>query len=66
MNNYTVYMYITPNNKKYIGVTCRKPEYRWNNGKGYEPNKHFYNAILKYGWENIKHIIIIQALQLPI
>lgn len=56
--NYTVYMHITPNNKKYIGITCRKPEYRWNNGKGYITNNHFYNAILKYEWDNIKHEIL--------
>ena len=55
---YVVYMHVLPNNKRYIGITCRKPEYRWNNGKGYILNKHFYNAILKYGWNNIEHIII--------
>lgn len=58
MNNYTVYMHICPNNKVYIGITARKPEYRWNNGKGYKNNKHFYNAIQKYGWENIEHKIL--------
>lgn len=62
MNNYTVYMHITPNHKMYIGITSRKPKYRWNNGKGYRPNKHFYNAILKYGWDNIEHIIFYENL----
>lgn len=27
-----VYMHIFPNNKKYIGITCEKPQHRW--GKG--------------------------------
>ena len=60
--NYTVYMHITPNGKRYVGITSRKPQYRWNNGKGYKPNNHFYNAILKYGWDNIEHIIVAENL----
>ena len=60
--NYTVYMHITPNGKRYIGITSRKPEYSWNSGKGYKPNKHFFNAILKYGWDNIEHIIVAENL----
>ena len=59
---YSVYMHVLPNGKRYIGITCRKPEYRWNYGKGYEQNKHFYNAILKYGWDNIEHIIVADDL----
>ena len=55
---YTVYMHVTPSGKRYIGITCRKPEYRWNHGKGYSLNPHFFNAINKYGWENIEHIIV--------
>lgn len=61
-NNFTVYMHISPNGKKYIGITCKKPEYRWNHGKGYKPNKHFYNAILKHGWDNFQHIIVCENL----
>ena len=60
--NYTVYMHIAPNGKKYIGITCKKPQHRWDNGNGYKPNKHFYNAILKYGWDNIKHEILFTNL----
>ena len=62
MGNYTVYMHITPNGKRYIGITSKKPEYRWNGGKGYKANEHFFNAILKYGWDNIEHIIIAENL----
>ncbi len=59
--NYTVYMHITPNNKKYIGITKNKVKERWKNGRGYE-RQLFYNAILKYGWDNIQHIILYQNL----
>lgn len=58
VNNYCVYIHTTPNNKKYVGITCKKPQYRWNDGKGYKRNKHFFLAICKYGWENITHEII--------
>lgn len=58
---YTVYRHTAPNGKVYIGITGRKPEKRWDNGNGYKENKHFYRAILKYGWENIEHEIICQA-----
>ena len=33
------------NNKVYIGQTIQKPEYRWNEGKGYKGSSLFYNAI---------------------
>ena len=60
--NYTVYMHICPNNKKYIGITKQKPQYRWNNGKGYLANEYFTNAIQKYKWENIQHKILYEHL----
>lgn len=57
--DYCVYMHICPNNKRYIGITCCKPvNRRWQNGYGYRYNDHFFRAILKYGWENIQHIIL--------
>lgn len=59
---YTVYKHTTPNGKVYIGITCRKPECRWNNGKGYTHCRLFYNAIKKYGWENIQHSILLSGL----
>lgn len=61
-NNYMVYMHISPNNKKYIGLTSQKAENRWRAGKGYRYNNYFYNAINKYGWNNFKHIIIAKGL----
>ena len=59
---FVVYIHISPNGKKYIGLTSKKPEHRWNNGRGYIKNKYFYNAILKYGWDNFQHIIIAENL----
>ena len=55
---YCVYVHTAPDGKVYVGITMKKPEYRWNNGKGYKTNKHFYNAILKYGWDNFAHEIV--------
>ncbi len=59
--NYSVYIHTNKtNNKKYIGITCRKPEVRWgNNGSKYKSNKYFYSAIQKYGWDNFKHEVIL-------
>lgn len=59
---YSVYMHTCPNDKKYIGITCKKPEYRWDNGNGYRNNDHFFRAITKYGWENITHEILFSGL----
>ena len=61
-NNYTVYIHIFPNNKVYIGITRRKPIYRWNNGKAYYHNIFMRRAIKKYGWENVKHEILYEHL----
>lgn len=60
MNNYTVYMHIAPNGKKYIGITQQKVERRWQNGFAYKKNKHFYNAIQKYSWVNFEHVILFE------
>lgn len=56
--SYIVYKHTSPSNKVYIGITSRKPEYRWREGKGYQNHPYFFNAILKYGWDNIKHEIL--------
>ena len=63
MSNYSVYMHICPNGKVYVGLTGIKPELRWDNGRGYK-TQVFRNAIKKYGWENIKHIIVKSNLTL--
>lgn len=59
---YIVYCHTLPNGKVYIGITSKKPQERWQSGKGYIYNKRFYNAILKYGWNNIQHDILLKDL----
>lgn len=62
---YCIYLHKNKiNNKVYIGQTSNKPEYRWNNGKGYKDSPLFYNAIQKYGWDNFEHIILYTDLTL--
>ena len=56
---YCIYMHKNKiNDKVYIGMTSRKPEQRWLNGNGYKRQPKFFNAILKYGWDNFEHIIL--------
>ena len=59
---YCVYKHTAPNGKIYIGITGRNPLRRWNNGNGYRNNPHFWNAIKKYGWKNIRHEILLDGL----
>lgn len=62
---YIIYLHTFPNNKVYIGQTCRKLSLRWLNGKGYRENQpRIHNAIKKYGWNNIKHRILMKDLTL--
>lgn len=62
MKKYYVYVHTFPNNKKYVGITSQQPTKRWSNGKGYKSNKYMTNAIIKYGWENVKHEIFFNNL----
>ena len=65
MKNWKVYVHTFPNNKKYFGITCRDdPNIRWQNGKGYGKDGQpvMYNAIQKYGWDNVKHEILFSGL----
>jgi len=59
---YTVYMHISPSNKRYIGITKQKLERRWDSGHVYRTSPHFWRAIKKYGWNNFKHIILFEHL----
>jgi len=62
--NYCVYIHTNLiNNKKYIGITCQKPIYRWgNNGNNYKHQPKFYHAIEKYGWNNFSHGVLFENL----
>ena len=60
---YVVYRHIFPNGKSYIGITCVKPYYyRWRAGSSYSHQPKVYNAIKKYGWENIRHELLYENL----
>lgn len=61
-NNYCVYKHTAPSGKVYIGITKQDVNKRWKNGKGYELCTAFHRAILKYGWENIRHEVLIAGL----
>lgn len=61
-NCWCVYCHISPSGKRYIGVTSKKPEKRWNYGYGYHGNSHFERAIRKYGWDSFQHIIMLEGL----
>lgn len=63
-DNWKVYVHINKlNNKRYVGVTSKpKVEHRWNSGRGYKENTHFYAAIQKYGWDMFDHIILYDGL----
>lgn len=64
IKDYCVYMHVNLiNGKKYIGITCQRPEDRWgNNGKRYHDSPYFFKAIQKYGWNNFEHIILYHSL----
>lgn len=60
---YCVYKHTNKiNGKVYIGITSQKPRKRWDCGRGYQKNKHFWDAIQRYGWENFEHEILFQQL----
>lgn len=62
MKEYTVYMHISPSNKRYIGITSQSIKIRWQNGKGYRKNIYITRAIEKYGWDNFQHLIVAKGL----
>lgn len=59
--NYKVYIHIFPNSKKYIGITRQEIDKRWQNGYGYK-KQPIYKEILKFGWNNIQHIVLYENL----
>ena len=60
---YIVYKHTTPSGKVYIGQTCCSCVKRFGKkGAGYAQSPHFYAAILKYGWDNIEHEVMVRDL----
>ena len=64
-----VYMHVVPKelsgysyDKYYIGITQQRLTKRWQHGAGYHKRSLFRKAIDKYGWDNIKHIVIAEDL----
>lgn len=60
--SWTVYAHITPDGKMYVGMTGIKTWKRWGYGRGYKDIPRFYEAIEKYGWNNIQHEIVASGL----
>ena len=63
-DTWVVYRHTTPSHKVYIGITHHKnPLLRWGkNGRNYSDSQVFTAAIKKYGWNNIKHEILLTDL----
>lgn len=57
-NTWSVYQHVFPDGKKYIGCTGEAPEKRWKYGSGYAGQPEVYQAVIKYGWNHIKHEIV--------
>lgn len=59
---YIVYLHVNPKNKRvYVGITNQGIHKRWKNGHGYTKCKKFYNAIIKYGWNNFEHVVLCKT-----
>lgn len=61
-NNYCVYAHIFPDGKLYIGMTGLSLEARAQNGRGYVETPAFWKAIQEVGWDNIRHIVLIEGI----
>lgn len=59
---YSLYVHIFPNGKRYYGITTQDVNRRWGKGSGYSGQKLIYNAIKKYGWDNIEHKVLFERL----
>lgn len=59
--NYCVYKHTFPDGWVYVGIT-KDVRTRWNGGTGYSENQKMFRAIVKYGWDNIKHEILKDGL----
>ena len=56
-------MHTSPSGKVYIGITCKPLNERFGfEGNGYKLQPYFWRAIQKYGWNNIKHEVLLSGL----
>lgn len=63
MGEYKVYCYMSPSGKRYIGQTKTSLAQRaGEEGKNYEGCVIFWNAIRKYGWDNMIPVILADNL----
>lgn len=61
-DNYVIYKHTNlKNGKVYIGVT-KNVKKRWRDGFGYKENNEFFKDIVKYGWDNFSHEILMENL----
>ncbi len=63
---FKVYKHTAPNGKVYFGITSQPVKRRWQRGHGYAGNEHFTRAIMKYGWDNIRHEVLFTGLSMEI
>ena len=64
-----VYIHINKiNNKKYVGISSSSDvNRRWGReGEGYKNSKFYNLGILQYGWDNFKHIILVDQINLSL
>ena len=58
-NNYSVYQHVTPDGMYYFGAT-QNVERRWSNNGAEYKRTSLQPYIEKYGWDNIKHIVLFK------
>lgn len=62
--SWVIYKHTDPIGKVYIGMTCASnPEHRWAKGMKYKDQPRFFSAIVKYGWDNFSHEIVLRDLE---
>lgn len=58
INNYKVYVHVFPDGKRYVGCTSIDLRSRWDTGMGYASQPKVFDAIVKFGWDNIRHYML--------
>ena len=62
LDKYIVYRHISPSGKVYVGITKHKnATRRWERGRAYRRHGFFWNAVQKYGWDNIEHEVLLEG-----